>query len=93
MYGSLRLKLIKNLIINVSTGLLSGIVERDLQSCSHEYQDLQSYNAVLTFFPHHRCLYSMVLDCKSNTTEARNPTQLTELKSVITRWLFSRKFP
>ena len=28
-------------------------------------------NTVLTFFPHHRCSYSMVSDCKSDTTESR----------------------
>ena len=27
-------------------------------------------NTVLTFFPHHRCSYSMVSDCKSDTTAA-----------------------
>ena len=38
---------------------------------------------VLTFFPHHRCSYSMVSDCSSTygrLPEARNPTQLTQLQ-------------
>ena len=47
---------------------------------------------VIGTMTHHRCLYSMVLDCKSNTTEARNPTLLTlltELKSGTTEGRFS----
>ena len=46
---------------------------------------------VLTFFQHHRRSYSMVSDCKSDTTA--NPTQQTQLKSGTGGCLFSQKLP
>ena len=47
--------------------------------CNPAPLNIRIYNpkyTVLTFLPHHRCSYSMVSDCKSDTTESYGSLRL-----------------